>query len=155
MKKIISSRSALFACIYAIIVFLVSTIIALFLALAAQGEEKVIGIMMFLFCLSVLCLLLWCINRAACVVWIEDSVVKRKGLMFGFYKECPVRSIRRVKIQYNTHEVGFGTFIYLIDDDAQEFQKFLRLRKDSYICFRKTKKNIEFLRTFWQGHIEK
>ena len=155
MKKIISSKSALVACIYAIITFFGFTMIALFVMIATQGEEKTIGIMIFLFCLSMLVFLLFYVNRSACVIFVEDGVVKRKGLVFGFYKECPVHSIRRVKIQYSRHEVGFGTFVYLVDDNKEEFKRFLRLRKDSYICFRKTKKNMEFLNTFWSGRIEK
>jgi len=82
-------------------------------------------------------------------------MIKRKGLIHGFYKECSVRAIQTVKIKYVHREVGFGTFIYLIDDRTQSYKKFLRIRKDSYICFRKNKKNLAFLNTFWSGKVEK
>jgi hypothetical protein len=99
-------------------------------------------------------ILVMCLNRTACIIWLEDGIVKRKGLIRGFYKECCIDSIRKVKIHHSHREVGFGAFIYLADDRSPEFAKFLRMRKDSYISFRKNKKNIEFLRTFWQGQIE-
>ena len=154
MKKIISSRSALVACIYACVVFFGFTIIGLALAIAAQGIEKIIGILISIFFLSMLCLLVMCLNRTACIIRVEDGIVKRKGLIRGFYKECRIDSIRTVKIHYSHREVGFGAFICLVDDRSPEFAKFLRMRKDSYICFRKNKKNLEFLRTFWYGQIE-
>jgi hypothetical protein len=98
------------------------------------------------------CFLLWFLNRAVCVVWLEDGMIKSKGLIHGFYKECSVRAIQTVKIKYVHRE---GTFIYLVDDRTQSYEKFFRTRKDSYICFRKNKKNLAFLRTFWSGTIEK
>ena len=155
MKKIISSRSALVACVYACVVFFGFTITGLALAIAAQGKEKIIGILISIFLLSMLCILVVCLNRMACIIWVEDGIVKRKGLIRGFYKECRIDSIRTVKIHHSHREVGFGAFIYLVDDRAPEFAKFLRMRKDSYICFRKNKKNLEFLRTFWSGEVEK
>jgi hypothetical protein len=98
------------------------------------------------------CFLLWYLNRSVCVVWLEDGMIKSKGLIHGFYKECSVRAIQTVKIQYVHRE---GTFIYLVDDRTQPYEKFLRIRKDSYICFRKNKKNFAFLRTFWSREVEK
>ena len=112
-------------------------------------EEKGSGYLAFFVFLFLSCFFLWFLNRLACVVWIEDDVVKRKGLICGFYKECPIESIQRVKIQYAWRE---GDFVYLIDSSIHKFD---RLRKDSYICFRKNKNNLTFLRTFWSGEIEK
>ena len=72
----------------------------------------------------------------------------RKGLLRGFYKECPITSIRRIVIRYAWRE---GDFIYLVDDNGNHFD---RTRKGSYICFRKTQENLAFVRTFWSGSIE-
>jgi len=119
-----------------------------------KAQEKGIGLLLFGFFVGFSCFLLWYLNRAACVIWVEDGMIKCKGLIGGFHKAYPVRSIRSVKIQYSRNEVGFGTFVYLVNDRKPQFKKFLRIRKDSYICFRKTKKNLEFLKTFWAGTIE-
>jgi hypothetical protein len=155
MKKIISSRSSLAVCSFAIVLFWGLSLLPL--GLVVFGESKEIGAALLLFgsFFGLGCFLLWFLNRAACVVWIEDGMIKSKGLIHGFYKECSVRSIQVVRIKYVHREVGFGTFIYLIDDRTQAYKKFLRIRKDSYICFRKNKKNLAFLRTFWSGKIEK
>lgn len=151
----IASKSALILCSISGIWFFCFSMIGLGLGVFGSDKEKWAGLLFFGFLFGLFCYLLWYLNRATCIVWIDNGVVKRKGLFCGFYKECPVNAIRKVKIKYSSHEVGFGTFVYLVDNSTQEFKKFLRIRKDSYICFRKTKKNLDFLRTFWTGTIEK
>ena len=68
------------------------------------------------------------------------------------YKECSVRAIQTVKTK---HVYRAGTFIFLVDDHTPSYKKFFPTRKDSYICFRKNKKNLAFLHTFWSGEVEK
>ena len=152
---LISSRSSLILCIFSIIMFWGLSLIPLGLLIFGEPQEIVAGLLLFGVVFGFGCFLLWFLNRAACVVWIEDGMIKSKGIIHGFYKECSVRAIQTVKIQYVHRDVGFGTFIYLIDDRTQPYKKFLRVRKDSYICFRKNKRNLAFLRTFWSGAIEK
>ena len=154
-KKIISSRSSLVSCTFAVLVFFGLSLISLGLAVSKKPQEIGVGLLLFVPLFGLGCFLLWFLNRAACVVWIEDGMIKRKGLIRGFYKECSVRAIQTVQVKYVHREVGFGTFIYLIDDRTQPYKKFFRIRKDSYICFRKNKKNLAFLSTFWSGEVEK
>ena len=156
MKKIISSRSALVLHSYAVIVFFALPFFFLWpvISKTTSPGEKAMELLLFGFTFGMFCFLLFSLNRSACVVWFEDGLVKRKGLFRGFYKECPVRAIQTVKIQYVSQQVGFGTFIFLVEDRKPEDRKFLRMRKDSYISFRKNKKNMAFLRTFWSGKIE-
>ena len=155
MKKIISSRSALVLCSFSTFLFWGLSLIPLGLVVFGEPQEIGMGLLLFGVLFGFGCFLLWFLNRAACVVCIEDGMIKRKGLIRGFYKECSVRAIKTVRTKYVYREVGFGTFIYLIDDRTQPYKKFLRIRKDSYICFRKNKKNLEFLHTFWPGEVEK
>ena len=155
MKKIISSRSSLAVCSFVIVLFWGLSLLPLGLVVFGESQEIGAALLLFGAFFGLGCFLLWFLNRAACVVWIEDGMIKRKGLIYGFHKECFVRSIQTVKIKYVHHEVGFGTFIYLADDRTQPYKKFYRIRKDSYICFRKNKKNLAFLRTFWHGEVEK
>ncbi len=155
MKKIISSRSALVLYSFSIILIWGLSLIPLGLVVFGKPQEIGIGLLLFGVLFGLGCFLLWFLNRAACVVWIEDGMIKRKGLIYGFRKECSVRAIQTVQIKYVHREVGFGTFIYLVDDRTQPYKKFFRIRKDSYICFRKNKKNLTFLRTFWLGKVEK
>ena len=150
MKRIISSSLlALIILSFWCILFFAFSIIAIGFEMFGFVEEKGAGYLDFCVFLVLFCFFLRFLNRLACVVWIEDDVVKRKGLIYGFYKECPIESIGKVKIQHAWRE---GDFVYLIDSSIHKFD---RLRKDSYICFRKNKKNLAFLRTFWSGEIEK
>lgn len=155
MKKIISSRSALVLCSFSSFLFLGLSLISLGLVVSGDAQEIGAGLLLFGVVFGLGCFLLWFLNRAACVVWIEDGMIKRKGLIYGFHKECSVRAIQTVQIKYVHREVGFGTFVYLVDDRTQPYNKYFRIRRDSYICFRKNKKNLAFLRTFWSGEIEK
>ena len=144
MKKIISCHKYGFILLsFFSIVFLVFSLIGLGFEIFGLVEERGAG---FFACGIFLCLffILLCVfNRFACVVWIENNTVKRKGLIYGFYKEIPVSSIKGVIIQRAFRE---GDFIYLIDASSHKFD---RTKNDSYICFCKTKKNLKLLRTFW------
>ena len=153
--KIISSRSALVLCSFSISMFFGMSLILLRVLIYGGLQDKGEALLCFGVFLGTVCILLFSLNRAACVVWVEDGIVKRRGLICGFYKECAVKDIKTVKIEYRSREVGFRTFIYLIDDRTQPYKKFFRIRKDSYICFRKNNKNLAFLRTLWSGAIEK
>ncbi len=153
MKKIISSKLDLFLNIYASLLFFVFSIMGLLLGLFGTDHEKHVGFLLFAFFLFLTVLLVWTVNRTACIVWVENDTVKCKGLISGFYKECPVRQIQSVRIKFMHHELGFKSFVYLVTDSTYEYKKFYRRRKDGYICFKKTKKNLEFLRTFWSGSI--
>ena len=155
MKKIISSRSALVLCSFFVLLFWGLSLLPLGLVVFGESQEIGAGLLLFSVFFGFGCLFLLFLNRAVCIVWLEDGMIKSKGLIHGFYKECSVRAIQTVKIQYVPHEVGFGTFIFLVDDRTQPYDKFFRIRKNSYICFRKNKKNLAFLRTFWSGKIEK
>ena len=159
MNKIISSKSSLVTSFILIIFFGCFSLFMLGLMVSGVIPPKGMGLLIFAFFAGLTCFSLWYLNRNVCIIWVEDGVVKSKGFIRGFYKECPVRSIKCVKIVHlsfleeGTFEAGY--FIYLVSDRKEEYKKFLRLRKDSYIVFRKTKKNIAFLRTFWTGTLDK
>ena len=149
MKRIISCHKyGLMILSFWCILFLFFSVLGLSLEMLELVEEKGAGFFAFCFFLCLFFLFLWFLNRLACVVWMENNTVKRKGLIYGFYKECSVSSIQSVMIQRAWRE---GDFIYLVDDSVYKFD---RMKRDSYICFCKTKKNINFLRTFWSGEIE-
>ena len=152
MKKIISSRSALVSCSFAIILFFGLSLIPLGLVVFGESQDIGAGFLPFSAFFGLSSFLLWFLNRAACIIRVEDGMIKRKGLIRGFYKECSVRAIQTVKTK---HVYRAGTFIFLVDDHTPSYKKFFPTRKDSYICFRKNKKNLAFLHTFWSGEVEK
>lgn len=149
MKKITSSKSALIFLSVVLVVCFCFSLLALWLEVSGLTEEKGAGYLSFVIFGIVFCpILLWYLNRAACVIWFENGIIKRKGLLWGFYKECSVDSIQRVVVRCAWRE---GDFIYLVDDSGNHFD---RARKNSYICFYKTKETLDFVRTFWSGAIE-
>lgn len=90
----------------------------------------------------------WCANRYGCWVWYEDGTIKRRGLFGGFEREIPVDQIRSVVVQHFHKQ---GDFYILIDDSPLPLSY---IRKDSSICFRRTKRTSVFVRSFWNGEIE-
>ena len=151
MKRIFASKKALATYPFAIVLFFVCSILFFCLICSSKTENIVPGLMGFLFPFSLFCILLLSLNRSACIIWVEDGIVKRKGLIRGFYKECPISSIKKVTLHHIHRQ---GTFIYLVDDSTEEYKKLSPIRKDSYICFKKTRKNLEFLSEFWQDGIQ-
>ena len=152
MNKIISSRSALVLCSFSTLLFFGISLIPLGVVVFGNTREIWAGLLLFGVLFGLGCFLLWFLNRAACAVWIEDGMIKRRGLIYGFRKECSVRAIQTVKTEWVYRA---GTFIFLVDDHTPSYKKFFPTRKDSYICFRKNKKNLAFLHTFWSGEVEK
>lgn len=149
MKKLVSSKPALIFLSIVIVLTFCFSLLALGLEVSGLTEEKGSGYLSFIIFGIISCpLLVWYLNRAACVIWFENGIIKRKGLLWGFYKECAVNSIQRVVVRYAWRE---GDFIYLVDDHGHHFD---RTRKNSYICFYKTKETLAFVRTFWSGPIE-
>lgn len=149
MKKFQSSKIALINMLFWSVLFCAVALLALGLEIFGFLEEKGAGYFAFVVFGSLSVFFLWYLNRSACVICLEDRIIKRKGLIGGFYKECPVDAIQHVVIRHARRE---GNFIYLVDGSAHQFD---RIRKDSYISFRKTKENLEFVQTFWSGVVEK
>ena len=111
-KKIISSRSSLVSCAFAVLVFFGLSLIPFGLVIFGKPQEIGAGLLLFVPLFDLGCFLLWFLNRAACVVWIEDGMIKRKGLIRGFYKECSVRAIQTVKIRSSRSGVWY---LYISD----------------------------------------
>ncbi len=152
MKRIIASKRDLILLSTASFLFFLLATVGLMQEVLGLVEEKGAGLLFFFLFGAIDYLFLWTLNREACVVWVDNSIVKRKGLLWGFYKECPISSIKAVKIRY---VYKTGDCIFLIDGyNSNRFGGFSRLKKDCFIYFRKTKKNIAFLRTFWSGSVE-
>ena len=151
MKKIICSRSQLVLYSFLIILFWGFSLILLGLVVFGELQEIGPGFFAFWYFFGFGSFLLWFLNRAACVVWFEDGMIKRKGLIRGFYKECSVRAIQTVKTEY-VHRAG--TFIFLVDDHTPSYKKFFPTRKDSYICFRKTRKIWRFCILFGRERLK-
>lgn len=148
MKKIKPSPLTILYFLIPITLFISLSGVCLCREILGLTEEKWAGYLAFAVLFSASLFLLWALNRTAPIVWVENGILKRRGLLYGFYKECPIKDIQTVKERYVRHD---GDYIYIINNSTHQFNQ---LRKDSYICFRKTKKNLQFLNTFWHGNIQ-
>lgn len=88
-------------------------------------------------------------NRIACEIRIEGDKIVRRGLFFGFRKECRIDEIKMVELIYTYRG---GHYLYLVDGKSPS--GYACLRKESYIWFYNDKRNRKFLRQFWHGGIK-
>ena len=152
MKKIIASKYVMLSCLFASTVLFAASLLLLGVILFGEVQGKWTAVLFFGISTGIAWICLWYCNRAACIVWVEDGMVKRKGLFWGFYKEHPVCAIQTVKELYVYKE---GRFLFLVTDLISSDQRFIRARKDSYISVRKNQQNLKWLSAFWSGKIEK
>lgn len=89
------------------------------------------------------------LNRMACIVYLEDGCIKRKGLFFGFRRECETKNVLQVREMYLYRN---GNYLFLVDPQNGKLDCF---SSKAYICFRDTKETRAFLRRFWSGRIRK
>ena len=147
MKKIFVSGYLFFLNLYSS-AFLFAVAVWMTVMICQGFQMNLFIVLLFVYVSEVLLLL--ALNRTGSVVVLEDGIIKRKGLFFGFYKECAVRSIAKVvEKQYHWR---YESYLYLIDSESNS--EFRRIRSGSYIGFRKTKRNLAFLRQFWHGKIQ-
>lgn len=81
-------------------------------------------------------------------IWIEGDTVKQISFFKRRYKECKIRDITLVVSFFIYRE---GEYIALINEFLPKDQ----IKPQKYIYFKKTKRNLEFLNSFWHGRIEK
>lgn len=148
MRKIISSKPSMAMWVVLILIALFMMTAGIVCEIGGLVEEKGAGLFCSLFFGVQLVLWLWALNRYASIISFEDGIVKRKGLIGGFYKECPVDTIQKVVVRFVVRQ---GHYVYLVDNSNHQFD---HVRTDSYICFLYTEKNLAFLRSFWSGQIE-
>ena len=155
MKKIIASKRNLVGYSGVIVLFGFISILCLFETFGSILGQKPAdwvtlgaGLLWSAIFLGISALAITVINRSCCRIWLEEGKIKRKGFFGGFYKECDVKDIKWVKEGYVRY---MGRCIFLMDDSPHKFNY---LRKDSYICFVKSKYSLEFLRNFWEWPLE-
>lgn len=150
MRKIFVSGASFYSCLFFSVFFSILAVWATVLECQNPDALDVKAFFELLFLYAFDAAFILSLNWVGSVVILEDGVIKCKGLFLGFYKECEVRSIRKVKTKHHWRD---GTYLYLIDREATNAD--LRwLRSGSCIGFRKTKRNLAFLRQFWHGKIQ-
>lgn len=120
MKKIKPSPLTILYFLIPILLFTTLSVVCLVSELLGSTEEKGAGYLAFAVLFSASLFLLWVLNRTASIVWIENGTLKRRGLLYGFYKECPIKDIQAVKERYVRLD---GNYIYIIDNSAHRFNQ--------------------------------
>ena len=114
MKKSISSTKWLVT--YLIILLFLFAFDAAGVALIVYGaltnyrEAWVIGIVTLVYMLPITGIILFYLNRRACLIWTEDECLKWRGLLFGFKNSAKRKEIA---------DVGVGKNIYLFVNSAK------------------------------------
>ncbi len=148
MKKIISTS---YGFIIAVPGFFVHLYLAVDVLAAVIKEKAWVGLLLFFLYFGLAVGFELFFNLTTTVIWIDNGVVKSRGLIHGFYKECVISDIQAVKIVYDHKEPFNRHFITLVDNVERQFNTI----ENSYIRFVKTDANLEFVKTFWSGKIER
>ena len=81
-------------------------------------------------------------NRVCCLVWVENGILHRRGLFFGYRHSCPVESIQAIR---SVWQYGGGRYLFLVDNEAGICKPG---DKKCYICLQDTPANRRFISTF-------
>ena len=84
----------------------------------------------------------WGMNSICCLVWVEDGILYRRGLLFRYCRSCSVSDIQR--LESITTPRG-GSWIFIVDSQPGVFEPGMR---KSYICLENTETNRRFIATF-------
>ena len=87
-------------------------------------------------------LFLWGMNTICCLVWVEDGILYRRGLLWGYRRSCPVSDIQRLE---SVSKPRGGAWIFIVDERPGVFEPGMR---KSYICLENTEANRRFIATF-------
>lgn len=152
MKKFITSKSYLILYFLTLLLFLGLACLCIIYDVMCVLENSNFGpgflwggifLLLTVFCT-------FCLNRLSCFVWFETNMIKRRGLFCGFKRESKIEEIISIEIR---HLYRDGDFIFLIDEKEYSDKMFDRFRKDSFICIRKNKINLDFIRCFFDTDI--
>ena len=153
MKRFITSKYYLILCSLAMLVFFLFACLCFIHDYVSILEETSFGLG-FLWCGLFLILMIFFafgLNRLACVVQFENNMIKRRGLFRGFQGECKIEDVTKIEIRNLYRD---GDFIFFIDGRLKYSDRmFDRFRKNSYICIKKSKKNLDFIHCYFEKDI--
>lgn len=136
MKKLIASKKWLIT--YSIILAFLFCLISVGIALIIGGEWVAIGVVILAYMLPVAGVLLFWLNRRACLIWTEDGCLRWKGLLFGFKSGVKGEEIPML--------ISGGKVIYVCLEEVTH-------RKRRILEMENTKQCRELLKTVCQQEI--
>ena len=84
------------------------------------------------------------VNWGGCLIWVEDGILYRRGLLFGLKRSCAVGEVLRVRVVPTPRKSP--DLIYIIKKDPGKFHQ--NISKKSYICLEDTPGNRAFIESF-------
>lgn len=142
MKKVIASKKWLIT--YLIILFVLFSIIIagvvyMIYSIKSHSSSWAYSILVFVYMLPVTGIILFFLNRRACLVWIEGDCIKRKGLFFGFKESIKTDEITDVCVTYNFKEIIIFQAVHSHCTKQIELQY--------------SESHINMIKSFWKGYI--
>lgn len=145
MKKVISSTKWLITYLIILSVLISLDILGIVLTIYSIFNSEIsllaIGLVDLIYMLPVTGIILFYLNRRACLVWVEDGVLKHKGLLFGYRGNITAEKVYGVSISYGNKK------IYIIIDGENENHR------KRVIELKNNDSNMLMVKSFWKGEI--
>lgn len=91
------------------------------------------------------------VNWGGCLIWVEDGILYRRGLLFGLKRSCAVEDILRVRVVPTPRKNP--DLIYIIEKNPGKFHQ--NISKKSYVCLEDTPENRAFIESFCNKKIKR
>lgn len=146
-KKRIASPSMLVICLLGMGIMVAACAATVCMgadALAAEEAKAVAGayFAMAAVCAGFALFYLLGMNAVCSLVWVENGILYRRGLLFGHRRSCVVSDIQKLEL---VAPLKGGRWIYIVDSQPGVYKN---LGKHSYICLEDTAANRAFIASF-------
>ena len=111
-------------------------------ALQAEAAEVAVYFSMAVAGAGFVAFFLCGMNTVCCLVWVEDGILHRRGLLWGYRRSCPVSDIQRLE---SVNKPKGGSWIFIVDSQIGTYEPGSR---KGYICLENTEANRRFIATF-------
>jgi len=153
MKKIYSSKKAVYLLLVGIMILMAFGILSIVMLSIQKSANNTAGVTAYLicFCIDVLCLLFlsFVLNRLGCKIWFDRDTyeIRRQGFFFGYEYRLRVSDIQDVVVVTVQNDAVY----YILLDKVKS--KYEGGSNESYIRFECTPENKNFIRQFWDKTI--
>ena len=145
MKKLIASKKWLITYL-GILLFLccfnaIGIALIIYSVSSNRTDTLAIGIVTLVYMLPITGIILFYLNRRACLVWVEDGVLKHKGLLFGYRGNITAEKVYGVSISYGNKKI----YINIDGENENHRKRVIELKNND--------SNMLMVKSFWKGEI--
>ena len=146
MKRIIASKKWLITYLVLSSILVCLDIAGIVICIWAGVESNTallsVGAVLLVYLLPATGIVLVCLNRRACLYWVEDGCLKRRGLLCGYTDCIQCEEVHSVWVTYD----GKRVFILI-------YRPSKRSHSASTIEFDNSEESREILKSFWNGTV--